>query len=63
MKISQVIDNVVGDNFTYIAPVNMYGVKVGDDVFVGPFCDPAGLAGLLFQRSNELIVHPVVREK
>ena len=31
--------------------------------FVGPFCDPAGLAGLLFQRSNELIVHPVVREK
>ena len=39
MKISQVIDNVVGDNFTYIAPVNMYGVKVGDDVFVGPFCE------------------------
>jgi len=39
MKISQVIDNVVGDNFTYIAPVNMYGVKAGDDVFIGPFCE------------------------
>ena len=33
------------------------------DRFVGSFRDPAGLAGFLFQCCNELIVHPVVREK
>ena len=38
-KISKVVDNKIGDNFTYVAPVNMYGARVGDDVFVGPFCE------------------------
>ncbi len=38
-KICQLKDNKVGENFTYVAPLNMYGAKVGDDVFVGPFCE------------------------
>ena len=38
-KISKVVDNKIGENFTYVAPVNMYGARVGDDVFVGPFCE------------------------
>ena len=38
-KICQLKDNKVGENFTYVAPLNMYGAKVGDDVFVGPFVE------------------------
>ncbi len=38
-KISKVVDNKIGDNFTYVAPVNMYGARLGDDVFIGPFCE------------------------
>ena len=38
-NISQVINIKRGKNFTYVAPINMYGVEVGDDVFIGPFCE------------------------
>lgn len=38
-KFSQVINIKRGKNFTYVAPINMYGVEVGDDVFIGPFCE------------------------
>ena len=34
-KICQLKDNKVGENFTYVAPLNMYGAKVGDDITVG----------------------------
>ena len=38
-NVSQVINIKRGKNFTYVAPINMYGVEVGDDVFIGPFCE------------------------
>ena len=38
-KISKVVDNEVGENVTYVAPINMYGVKIGDNSFIGPFCE------------------------
>ena len=28
-----------GDNVTVVAPVNLYGCYVGDDVFIGPFVE------------------------
>tara|TARA_Y100001937_G_scaffold24219_1_gene34829 strand:+ start:1180 stop:1626 length:447 start_codon:yes stop_codon:yes gene_type:complete len=38
-KICALVDNKIGENFTHIAPINMYGVTVGDNVFIGPFCE------------------------
>ena len=38
-KISKVVDNKVGKDLTYVAPINMYGVVIGDNVFIGPFCE------------------------
>ena len=38
-KISKVVDNIVGENLIYIEPINMYGAIIGDNVFIGPFCE------------------------
>ena len=28
-----------GENVTVVQPVNMYGCRIGDDSFIGPFCE------------------------
>jgi acetyltransferase-like isoleucine patch superfamily enzyme len=28
-----------GQNITVVEPVNMYGCEIGDDCFIGPFCE------------------------
>ena len=40
-KISEsgIVDVNFGTNVTVIQPVNMYGCQVGNDSFVGPFCE------------------------
>ena len=38
-KISKVVDNIVGENLIYVEPINMYGAIIGDNVFIGPFCE------------------------
>ena len=38
-KVSKIVDNKIGKNFTYIAPINMYGATIGDNVMIGPFCE------------------------
>jgi len=36
---SQIKDVFFGQNVTLIEPVNMYGCEIGDDCFIGPFCE------------------------
>ena len=36
---SQVIGVNFGNNVKYVAPVNLYGCDIGDDVFIGPFVE------------------------
>ena len=36
---SKVLDVEFGESCTYVEPVNMYGCKLGDGVFVGPFVE------------------------
>ena len=36
---SQFNDVIFGDNFKLVEPVNIYGCKIGDDCFVGPFVE------------------------
>jgi acetyltransferase-like isoleucine patch superfamily enzyme len=38
-KYSGIIDVVCGRNVTIVQPANVYGCKLGDDVFVGPFVE------------------------
>jgi acetyltransferase-like isoleucine patch superfamily enzyme len=38
-KPSEIKFEVCGKNITVITPSNIYGATVGDDVFVGPFCE------------------------
>lgn len=34
-----IVDVEFGENVTIVQPVNMYGCKIGNDVFVGPFVE------------------------
>lgn len=36
---SSIVDVDFGENVRVIQPVNMYGCRIGDDSFVGPFCE------------------------
>ncbi len=36
---SGIVDVNFGDNVTVVEPVNLYGCRLGDDVFVGPFVE------------------------
>jgi acetyltransferase-like isoleucine patch superfamily enzyme len=36
---SQIKDVFFGQNITVVEPVNMYGCEIGDDCFIGPFCE------------------------
>ncbi len=36
---SQIKDVRFGQNVTVVEPVNMYGCEIGDDCFIGPFCE------------------------
>lgn len=36
---SGVVDVDFGENVTVVQPVNMYGCRIGDDSFIGPFCE------------------------
>lgn len=36
---SGIVDVVCGKNVRIVQPVNLYGCKLGDDCFVGPFCE------------------------
>ena len=36
---SNIVDVDFGENVRVIQPVNMYGCRIGDDSFVGPFCE------------------------
>ena len=36
---SGIVDVDFGENVTVLQPVNMYGCRVGNDSFVGPFCE------------------------
>ena len=36
---SKVVNITHGANFKYVEPVNIYGCKLGDNVFVGPFVE------------------------
>ncbi len=36
---SGIVNVTFGGNVTVIQPVNLYGCKIGDDVFVGPFVE------------------------
>jgi acetyltransferase-like isoleucine patch superfamily enzyme len=36
---SGIVDVTFGENVTVIEPVNLYGCKIGDNVFVGPFVE------------------------
>ena len=36
---AQIKDVRFGQNVTVIEPVNMYGCEIGDDCFIGPFCE------------------------
>lgn len=39
IKNSQVTDVQFGENVTIVEPVNIYGCKIGDNSFVGPFVE------------------------
>lgn len=34
-----IIDVEFGDNVTVMQPVNLYGCRIGDDAFIGPFVE------------------------
>ena len=36
---SDIIDCSLGKNIKIIKPVNLYGCSIGDNSFVGPFCE------------------------
>lgn len=36
---SGVVDVEFGSNVIYVEPVNLYGCKIGNDVFIGPFVE------------------------
>jgi acetyltransferase-like isoleucine patch superfamily enzyme len=36
---AQIKDVCFGQNVTVVEPVNMYGCEIGDDCFIGPFCE------------------------
>jgi acetyltransferase-like isoleucine patch superfamily enzyme len=36
---AQIKDVRFGRNVTVVEPVNMYGCEIGDDCFIGPFCE------------------------
>jgi acetyltransferase-like isoleucine patch superfamily enzyme len=39
LKQARVVDVQLGKNVTIIEPANVYGCRLGDDVFVGPFVE------------------------
>lgn len=39
LRKSQIVDVVFGDNVTVVEPANIYGCKIEDEVFVGPFVE------------------------
>ena len=36
---SGIVDCSLGENVKIIKPVNLYGCSIGDNTFVGPFCE------------------------
>lgn len=36
---AQIKDVRFGENVTVVEPVNMYGCEIGDNCFIGPFCE------------------------
>ncbi len=36
---SRIVDVDFGENVKVVKPVNLYGCRIGDDSFVGPFCE------------------------
>lgn len=36
---SGVVDVDFGENVAVVQPVNLYGCRIGDDSFIGPFCE------------------------
>ena len=36
---SGMVDVTFGENVTVVQPVNLYGCRIGDDVFIGPFVE------------------------
>jgi acetyltransferase-like isoleucine patch superfamily enzyme len=34
-----IVDCIIGDNVTIIKPSNLYGCKIGNNVFIGPFVE------------------------
>lgn len=36
---SRIVDVDFGENVVVVQPVNMYGCRIGDDSFIGPFCE------------------------
>lgn len=36
---SRVVDVQFGANVSIVQPVNIYGCRIGDDSFIGPFCE------------------------
>lgn len=39
IKDSGIVDVRFGENVTIVNPVNLYGCKIGDNVFIGPFVE------------------------
>ena len=39
LRQSGIVNVTFGENITVIQPVNMYGCKLGDDMFIGPFVE------------------------
>lgn len=39
LRTSGIVDVDFGERVTVVQPVNLYGCKIGDDVFVGPFVE------------------------
>jgi acetyltransferase-like isoleucine patch superfamily enzyme len=39
VKESGFVDVIFGENVTVVTPANLYGCKIGDNVFIGPFVE------------------------
>jgi len=35
----KIVDTIFGENVTIVEPVNIYGCKIGDNCFIGPFVE------------------------
>ncbi len=59
-KYNNIINCKIGKNFKFVEPINLFGCKIGNDVFIGPFVEIC--KGVVIKNSTRISSHSFICE-